>query len=110
MADVNVFGLIASILGSSAITVIVKQLLDKRKLQAETVKLKRESDEIVLEGTFKVTEFYKRELDDIIKKYKELEKKFDDEIRAHSVCMDRLDKLEEQYNSLKKQVDTGKSE
>jgi len=91
------------VIGSGLSTLLITKLFDRRQSKAGTIKLKNEAGQIVLEGELKVTEFYKEQLETILKKYSLLETRMNEEIIAHAKCQKRIDELETKYNELQRE-------
>lgn len=102
--------IIGIVLSSNVLTIIITKWFERKQFEAGTIKLRNESGQIVLEGELKVTEFYKKQLEDIIQKYDNLEKKLDLKIKDHEKCEDKIATLQGQYHDLQRQFTLFKSQ
>lgn len=101
---------IGIVLTSNVLTVLVTKFYERKQTQAGTIKLRNESGQIILEGELKVTEFYKKQLEAILEKYDNLEKRFDLKIKDHENCEAQIDILTAQYHELQRQFTLFKSQ
>lgn len=103
--DFSAVTLIIMLLSTSGVTLLIKAYLEKDKTRAGTIKLRNEAGQIVLEGELKVTEFYRKHLEDLMEKYNVLEERLDQEIADHRACQERIGELEIKHMQLQKDFD-----
>jgi septal ring factor EnvC (AmiA/AmiB activator) len=99
----NLLQMAGAAAGGGVITMIVQKLFERPQSKAGTIKLRNESGQIVLEGELKVTEFYKEQLEIILSKYEELERRLEVEIEEHKACQKQITELESKHNDLQRQ-------
>ena len=105
MDTISVVGII---LGSNVIIEIVKQVFVRRQTNAGTVKLKNEAGQIVIEGELKISEFYKREWQELLARYEELEKKIEEKQKEVETMRLQVNEVQKQYADIQRQLTLNK--
>lgn len=100
----NTLQLLGIILGSNLLIEIVKQLFANKQVNAGTIKLKNEAGQIVIEGELKISDFYKKEWQELLKRYENLEKNFEIKEKEHKNCQQEIYKLQRQTQELQRQI------
>ncbi len=99
--------MIALIGGSGVVGSIITKLIDKwtnkKSNEQNAIKLKNESDRIELDSDLQLTEFYRKQIEDMMSKYNILEQRLDQKINENEDCENRLNSLEQKYTDLQRQ-------
>lgn len=101
MSTVEIIGLI---LGNLAVVEVVRHILNKRSAKAAVNKVDTETGSLALESEIRTSEFYKKEWQELIKRYDDLEKKLEDKIKEHLTCKAEISVLQKQYEELLRQI------
>lgn len=83
---------------------VLTYFFTRKKEIAGTMKLTNEAGDILVTGEFKLSEFYKKQLEDLIKKYNNMEKKYDKLIQENEAIKKQHDKCTEDYNALRIEI------
>ena len=101
MDTVSIIGII---LGSNVIIEVVKQAFIRRQTTAGTIKLTNEAGQIVIEGELKVSEFYKKEWQELLARYEALEKRLDEKQKEISAARVEMTSMQKQYTDLQREL------
>lgn len=99
----DTISIIGIILGSNVIIEIIKQFFVRNQRNAGTVKLKNEAGQIVIEGELKISEFYKREWQELLARYEELEKKMEAKQKEADAMRLQVNEIQKQYTDIQRQ-------
>jgi uncharacterized protein involved in exopolysaccharide biosynthesis len=100
MTTIEIVGII---LGSNVLIELVKGVFTRKQTTAGTIKLKNEAGQIIIEGELKVSEFYKKEWQELLERYQKLEDAFELKQKEHEGCRGEILILQKQYQELQRQ-------
>lgn len=101
VTTIEVLGLI---LGSNVFIEVLKYAFNKKALKANADKIDTESRNLALESEIRTSEFYKKEWQELIKRYEGVEKQLEDKIKEYIGCRAEIALLQKQYEELLRQI------
>ena len=99
----DTISIVGVILGSNVIIEIIKQFFIRRNTNAGTIKLTNEAGQIVIEGELKVSEFYKKEWQELLARYEALEKRLEDKHKENDNIRAEFIVLQKSYSDLQRE-------
>lgn len=90
-------------LSSSVLTGIISNISNRRAIRASAKKTDAESSDLAMQSEIRISEYYKKEYQELIRLYEELEKSHAEEVKQRIDCRKDIATLQQNYNELVKQ-------